>query len=120
MDLWRRIESLLARFGDDEADRQQLRTLGEQLPYSIQALPRDDRPRAQALGVEVLYRLGEPQRAIFWSQPVLGPATSLWVGRALFDLGRRDQAVRHFRHALEMPSLESSVRGELEELVARQ
>jgi len=119
MDLWKQIEMVLSQLAaDDDVGRRRLRALADRLPSSIQSLPAGERARAQALGAEALYRTSDPKRVIFWSSPVLGPATSQWVGRALLDLGRPAQAVRHFEHALNTPGLAPHVRAGLDALVS--
>jgi hypothetical protein len=114
--IWKQIEASLARFGGGERDEAELRALADLLPTSLDDVPLRKRAQLQELGAEALYLAGRCERVVTWSQPCLGPATSLWIGRALFDLDRPAAALPHLRAAIQRP-LRQETRAKIDELI---
>jgi len=114
--IWMEIESALVRFGGTARDEAELRALVDLLPRTLDDVSARHRPMAQELGAEALYIVGRYERVVAWSQPCLGAGTSLWIGRALFDLDRPAAALPHFRLALQRP-LPQETRAKIEEWI---
>ena len=117
MDVWDQIDLLLHRYEHNERHRAMLKRLVSRLPPDIASVTESKRARAQAIGAEALYHLGEVERLLAWAVPPLTPAAALWVAYTLFDLSRFSEALPYQRWVLKESDLQDWARCKLNECV---
>jgi len=117
MTIWKEMLAMLYRYEDNEEHREELRRLVAMMPPDVASVAEAEREEAQEAGSEALYQLGELDRMLDWATPPLTPAVKRWIGFALFDLERYDEALPYFTRALKELDFQAWARTKVNELV---